>query len=290
MRNTNRKHLLLFYNLSRPWEYYGFSTLITALGVLLAGTTDALLIAQVVSANFLACMFIFVFNDIEDREYDALDAKKRLRNPVASGELSLRQATVFCCLIATSSLLLFSSINNTALLYGSLILLLGFLYSWRKIQLKSKPFLDLLSHGLYFGPLLLLIGLSTRTSTITPSVVAMCIAVFLLSVVGDINNETRDHEVDRLSGISNTASVVNLAKYKLAFSIITLLTVAYIFFFLMVALPAVFNVLIIFYSIVHSVYILYLVRRKRIQLYEYDKRNVLYIGFAIIIILSLVVW
>jgi 4-hydroxybenzoate polyprenyltransferase len=109
-------------------------------------------------------MFIFVINDIEDREYDALDEVKRLRNPLAGGVMQVRHATIFCWLLFTISLLLYLSLTTATFFYGLSLLLLGFFYSWKKVQLKSKPFLDLVSHGLYFGPLLLLAGFSTRNS------------------------------------------------------------------------------------------------------------------------------
>ncbi len=282
--NTKLKH---FYNLARPWEYYGFSALITTLGLLLARATDTLSVICILGANFLACMFIFVINDIEDRYYDALDPAKKLRNPLAGGIMSLRHANVFCWSLFVLSLMLYVSINIQTALYGIAILLLGFLYSWRKVQLKSRPFLDLLSHGLYFGPLLLLAGFSITNTLFTPQVLVMSIAVFVLSVIGDINNEIRDHEVDRLSGIVNTATVFDFARYKKVFSFITLVTVGYIFFYVITTLPILFTSLIVIYSIVHSLYILYLVKYKRIQIYEYNKRNVLYIGYAVLIIIYL---
>jgi 4-hydroxybenzoate polyprenyltransferase len=287
MADFRVSHLKHIYNLARPWEYYGFSVLITTLGLLLAQVTDSSLILRVICANFLACMFIFVINDIEDREYDALDEVKRLRNPLAGGVMQVRHANIFCWLLFTISLLLYLSLTTVTFFYGLSLLLLGFFYSWKKVQLKSKPFLDLVSHGLYFGPLLLLAGFSTSPTVVTYHIVFMCIAVFLLSIIGDINNEIRDHEVDRLSGIRNTATVFDLAKYKKVFSLITLILIAYIFFYVITTLPMFFTVLIGCYSVIHSLYLLYLVKCKRIQVYEYNKRNVLYIGYALVILLYL---
>jgi 4-hydroxybenzoate polyprenyltransferase len=173
-----------FYNLARPWEYYGFSILITSLGLLLARVTDASSMVRILVANFLACMFIFVINDIEDRDYDALDPAKRLRNPLAGGVMSLNHANVFCWSLFSMSLVLYISINIHTTLYGISILLLGFFYSWKKVQLKSRPFLDLISHGLYFGPLLLLAGFSISDAPFTLQVAVMSTAVFVLSVIG----------------------------------------------------------------------------------------------------------
>lgn len=287
MQHSIATKLRHFYNLARPWEYYGFSLLITTLGLLLARATDTPSILRILSANFLACMFIFVINDIEDRDYDALDPAKKLRNPLAGGVMSLNHANMFCWSLFSLSMILYVSINTQTALYGIAILLLGFLYSWRRVQLKSRPFLDLLSHGLYFGPLLLLAGFSITNTQFTLYASLMSIAVFVLSVIGDINNEMRDHDVDRLSGIVNTATVFDFARYKKVFSFITLISVGYIFFYVITTLPILFTALIVAYSIIHSLYILYLVKHKRIQIYEYNKRNVLYIGYAILIILYL---
>ena len=96
MHQALLSHLRPFYNLARPWEYYGFSILITSLGLLLARATDSSAILRILGANFLACMFIFVINDIEDRDYDALDPAKKLRNPLAGGVMSLNHANIFC--------------------------------------------------------------------------------------------------------------------------------------------------------------------------------------------------
>ncbi len=287
MQDNIHHHLRNYYNLSRPWEYYGFSILITTLGLLLAGTTDPPSILRIITANFFACMFIFVLNDIEDREYDALDEIKRHRNPLAGKVMKLEHAKFFCWALFLLSLFLFISINLNTLLCGFLLLLLGFLYSWKTVQLKSKPVLDLVSHGLYFGPLLLLSGFSTSSSNFTYNTVFLSIAVFVLSVIGDIKNEIRDYEVDRLSGITNTATILDLARYKKMFSLITLILVAYIFFYVVTTLPTLFTLIIVLYSTVHSFYFLYLLKFKRIQVYEYGKRNVLYIGYALVILLYL---
>ena len=278
------KYFSSLYKLSRPWEYYGFSILITTLGLLLAEVNNTNTAISVILANFLACMFIFVINDIEDRDYDALDVTKRARNPLSNGSLSLRFANLYCWSLCSLSILIYAALGFTPLIFGLLILLLGFLYSWKRVQLKSRPFFDLISHGLYFGPLLLLTGFNVGNVSVSLHSVLLCISVFILSVISDINNEIRDYAVDRLSGIKNTATIFNFVKYKWFFSVTTLVIISYIFFYVITTLPLLHTSLIVLYSLLHSSYVLYLVKVKRIHIYEYNKRNILYLGYACIIL------
>lgn len=200
------------YRLTRANEYYGNNIALTILGTILNPKLSPIDFIVLFFANLLLTMFAFAINDIEDAEDDAKDPAKVGRNPISAKILTKPVSYVFTFLIGVLPLILLLPYGIYSLSLGVLTLVLGFLYSYKQIRLKSMPFLDLISHGLFLGTLELIIVLTAYNNT--PSLISIIIAlsIFTLSVIGDLGNEIRDFEVDRKTNIKNTASYINVKR------------------------------------------------------------------------------
>lgn len=205
------KKLRAFFQLLRVDEYYGNTFVLTILGSLLnKGHLSLISLVQVFFVSLFLTAFAFAINDIEDAADDAKDPKKVNRNPISAKRLNLFEANIFTYALAGLCLLLAWSLGSLAFVLAVFGLILGFLYSYKAVRLKSMPILDLASHGLFLGAIQLLIAATAFNSPLTPLALLAAAGVFIASVVGDLNNEIRDWEVDRKTNIRNTASIINV--------------------------------------------------------------------------------
>ena len=194
--------------LSRYREFLWFVLITTLLGVASSGGVFGVRMVTVLVANWLAVAFMFMINDVEDAPDDALCPHKAARNPIASGMLSQRGGWWASTLVALLSGFLFLLLGFGPALWGWIGLLLGYLYSWKKIRLKNFPVVDVLSHGM------MLAGCQFLAAFFTFSPGAywwwpfpFCMTVSI-SMYGELFNELRDFHKDREAGLTHTALIL----------------------------------------------------------------------------------
>ena len=97
----------------------------------------------------------------------------------------------------------FAAVGAMALLFGSAIAALGFLYSATPILGKNSPIASSLNH-LLGGTLHFLLG---YTLAHPPSTTGVCIGLFfgLVFAAGHLNQDVRDYDGDLLNGIRTNA-------------------------------------------------------------------------------------
>ncbi len=194
--------------LSRYREFLWFVIITTFLGAASSGGFFGIRLVTALVANWLAVAFIFMINDVEDAEDDALSLHKATRNPVASGMLSYRSAWWASALVAILAGLLFLLLGIGSALWGWIGLLLGYLYSWKKIRLKNFPLLDVLSHSMMLAGcqyLTAFCAFSPRLHWWWP--ITFCMPVSI-SMYGELFNELRDFHKDREAGLTHTAAIL----------------------------------------------------------------------------------
>ncbi len=195
--------------LTRYKELTFFVTVTTLLGVASAKGEVSWQLLVVWAANWLAVVFAFMINDVEDAADDALNPKKVKRNPVSSGELSPRLATVSSFAVAAASAALYYLLGYWPFILGTFSLFLGFVYSWKKIRLKNMAFIDLASHcmmlaGLQFLPAYLVFDHQPQNFFwLFPFT-----SVVAISLYGELFNELRDLEGDLKAGLRHTGAVL----------------------------------------------------------------------------------
>lgn len=229
--------------LTRLGEYIGSVTIVTALGVLTNASDHTLTFLPVLALfamNVLNFAFSFMINDIEDADNDSLDTAKVNRNPVSAGRIRVHRAylyTFVCGLVSASISLL---LGWQVLLINTVSLALGFVYSWRKVRLKSYPVIDFVSHALFLGTLQFLSAVFVANSS-PPALLVMwgALSIFGISVIGDLRNELRDFAVDHKVGLTNTVQLLRLDRYKRYFTHIEIVPAISCLMYLLVVAPAI---------------------------------------------------
>ncbi len=205
--------------LTRWREFISFVVPLTVLGSLLAARANAILLdwrlPAIIVANIMAVGYAFMINDIEDAPDDARDPARAARNPVANGEIGAELGYAACRTLALCTLVLYATGGLFVFLIGLLTLLLSHFYSWRPVRLKAWPVTDVVSHSLMLSGLLLLAGYFLYDAQ--PGVVwLVAAAATLFSVYGQLYNQLRDIEMDRLAGLHNTAILLGAVNARRA--------------------------------------------------------------------------
>ena len=203
-----RKRINGVWRLTRFGEYVSFVIITTLLGAAAGRGSFGWPLAAVLAANWLAVGFAFMINDVEDAPDDALTPDKARRNPISAGDLSPRLGRILSGLVALLAALLYASLGPGPFIAGLASLVVAYLYSWRPVRLKAVPIADLVSHAVMLAGLqfmaayLAFIGDPTRRWIFPLSL------VLAISLYGELFNELRDFEVDRMAGVTHTASLI----------------------------------------------------------------------------------
>jgi 4-hydroxybenzoate polyprenyltransferase len=203
-----KKQLGGILRLTRYREYLWFVIITTVLGAAVGRGTFGWRLIGVLVANWLAVGFAFMINDVEDAPDDALDPAKVNRNPVSCGDLSARLGTVASLVVATGAALLYAVLGVWPLVVGATCLILGYVYSWRCIRLKSVPVADLVSHGLMLAGLQFLAAYFTFGPGPAWRWIFPLTFIVAISLYGQLFNELRDFEGDVRAGVTHTASLL----------------------------------------------------------------------------------
>jgi 4-hydroxybenzoate polyprenyltransferase len=167
--------------------------------------------------------FVFLLNDWADLRVDR-KAPAKVETVFTSRGVTPPQMLVFCLLLAAVSLAALALLSWIALILGAGIALTGVLYSWPAGGAKGLPVASSLAH--LVGQLLqFLLG---YTLVAEPDLRGLQLGAFfaLVFVGGHLNQEVRDHETDRASGIRTNAVtfgqrpvfVVSLVLFSVAFA------------------------------------------------------------------------
>lgn len=208
MRIPVRRQFGGLLRLARYKEYTYFVTITTLLGVAAGHGEFGWRLLCVLAANWLGVGFIFMINDVEDAPEDALNPAKAQRNPVSAGDLSEATAERLSTVVMLASALLFGLLGSWPFIIGGTCLIIGHLYSWRRVRLKTIPGVDLISHCLMLAALQFLAAQFTfEPGYLGPWVFPLVMAISI-SLYGELFNEIRDYEGDVRAGIRHTATVL----------------------------------------------------------------------------------
>ena len=139
----------ILYNLTRIYHYYGKIIFVTVLGTTFVANLSHINFLIIFLANILMTVFFFSYNNVQDYKDDARDKSKTKHNPISQKKISLFWAKVISFSSLVISLFLFYLLGLNTFLIGLVIGAICFLYSWKRVRLKSKPVVDLVSHGMF---------------------------------------------------------------------------------------------------------------------------------------------
>jgi 4-hydroxybenzoate polyprenyltransferase len=194
--------------LTRYKEYPFFVIITSLLGAAAANGFLGWKLIGVLTANLLAVAFAFMINDVEDAPDDALDPAKVKRNPVSASDLSARTGLLASFGVAIAAGLMYAALGIWPLVMGLSCLAIAYLYSWRRIRLKSKPVVDLISHGMMLAGLQYLSAYFSFEPSPFSRWVYPFVFVVGISLYGELINELRDLKGDREAGITHTANLI----------------------------------------------------------------------------------
>ena len=206
MKKPNFKAYLKMLRI-RSWLGY---FLIAALGYTIS-TKLNVHISETTFFYVLVCLYLgfsFSINNYFDVKEDLLKRKKS--NPVAMGEIKQKEGIIFSLLLALLSISL-SLLRGLNVFYFFFILIfLSFSYSSPPFRLKSRPFLDLISHGLFFGSLLFLFPSVFFFKDVGLLHALIATSIFYFSIILELRNHIEDYESDKKAGLRTTVCVLGL--------------------------------------------------------------------------------
>lgn len=272
-------------DLTRWKEYYGKVIFITLLGGYVVKAPLISIIILLI-ANILNGAFAFMINDIADAEDDALDKKKRLRNPISSGRLSNDTAQFATFLTAFFSLVLYLFLGWRVFAYGLSGTVIGFLYSYRKVRLKTKPVVDFSSHGYFLGLVYFLTAVNLGAQIPHLRIfIWLGVPIYLISVTGSISNQIRDYHADRKAGLENSAKFIKFKKFKKLFFYISLILVSTIFTFVILYLSNITRTILsgaTMFIVIHY-YLRWFRHNKAICYYPYNQQFLTFMGLLFLL-------
>lgn len=153
---------------------------------------------------FLLTGSFFSINNAFDVKEDINAGKTS--NLVARGLITRNEAILFSVLMAMAAVAFFSYIGGIlGFLFSTICAILGFLYSVPPVRFKKRPGIDIVSHGLFLGSLLVLIGTTAYGGTLNETAYFFAVGFFVVSCLFQMQNLLGDYFVDRDMGIKTTA-------------------------------------------------------------------------------------
>jgi 4-hydroxybenzoate polyprenyltransferase len=156
---------------------------------------------------------IFVFNDCIGYESDLRDPR-RAPHVFSRHGIRRREVTLAVWVLLALAIAAFATVSFSTLLFGIAIAALGFLYSGSPVFGKSTPIAASVNH-LIGGTLHFLLGY-TLVHTLDANGVGIGVFFGLVFAAGHLNQEVRDHDGDRVSGIRTSAVVFGRRRAFLA--------------------------------------------------------------------------
>jgi len=176
--------------------------------------------------------FSFSINNSFDAEGDVLQKEKAEKNPVATGSISFKESIVFSsCLAFIGLLLTYIWFRNCFTIYLVLIVL-SLAYSAPPFRFKSVPFMDLVSHGLFFGALLYFYGVSAL-GRVTIQNILIGFSIFIYSAFLELRNHLNDFQIDLISGTKTTVCWLG---YEKSLSVLKVLLILHWLFLLILSI------------------------------------------------------
>ncbi|RLI74801.1 4-hydroxybenzoate polyprenyltransferase [Archaeoglobales archaeon] len=199
--------------LARVW--HGRAYIAMAAFGFLFGENYSLFLPFMVS-TLLYISFAFAINNCFDVETDSKNRSKY--NPLVNGSITLKESLLFSVTLALIGIIIASILPLRAFVIYLLSTFLALVYS-APPRLKTKPPLDLISHGLFFGVLPFLFGLYSSNGSID-SYYTLLGSLFFYSCFLEMRNHIGDYSSDLTSNTITSAVVLgkqNAERVKWAF-------------------------------------------------------------------------
>lgn len=176
--------------------------------------------------SFLFLAYGYLINDCFDTQEDSFDKNKI--NLILLGKASFLKGFLFSLLSALLGLIIAIFFDFKTFLFSLLGVVCVFLYSVPPFRLKSRPFLDFLSHGFFGGTFFFLLPFFAFQKTITFPYFLLSLLIFYFSMILEIRNHLEDYEFDKKANLKTTVCFLGKEKSE---AIVYLLIIVFPFLF-----------------------------------------------------------
>lgn len=283
--NGIKQPVIIAYKLSRIYQYYGSIIFISILGASLYQSITTKEFMTLLTANLLMTIFFFSFNNVEDHKDDARDPAKVMHNPISAGKITPFKAKVLSISTLILSLYFYFLLGQVPFLLGFATGLICFLYSWKKVRLKSRPVIDLVSHGMFHTLTFLNSAFIAKNDIGLATIGIFTLMIFFMSALVDFESEIRDFEVDRKARLNNTVSKLNIKSSGKLLTFISVLSV-FLFLGLLIKYGSVLSgIVMVFLGFIIASHYLLVWRRnsKFVYYYPYSQQTLLAYGLIILL-------
>ncbi len=178
-----------------------------------------------INLTTMTCFLAFAFgiNNCFDIETDIAEGNAN-KNPIAIGKISFKNALIVVLMIAVlgSTILAFYTLAWEVIFIYLLLLFLGGFYSAPPLRFKTRPFLDIISHGFFLGSLLYIYGCLIQGNDVMTAVRDPLVPlIFIYSIILNLRNHWEDYDFDLKANINTTATYLGYEKTQKAIIFLT---------------------------------------------------------------------
>jgi len=154
--------------------------------------------------------FGFSINECYDTKEDRLHKEKE--KFFIGKKLTFKKGIIISFITALLGLAFSAYFGFKIFLFALFSLLLGLFYSVPPLRFKERPFLDLISHGLFAGALLFLFPLIVFKKEFTSLDYFLTLSIFYLSVILELRNHLEDYPSDKKAKLKTVACFLGYQK------------------------------------------------------------------------------
>lgn len=182
--------------------------------------------------SFCTLAYAFIINNYFDVEIDRKHERKAKKNtnPLAKGLVTERGTLIIMTILLLISFVSAAYLNLIGLIFVGLSVITSTLYSIKRIRLKEKIGIDIVSHGLMFGFLPFLAGVTLAGGTIDFYILSMGFLFFLINCNALLSHQVLDYDQD----LGNTNNTTTRIGRKMSFIVLILIQIVFLLCFLII--------------------------------------------------------
>ncbi|MEA4813260.1 MAG: UbiA family prenyltransferase [Anaerolineaceae bacterium] len=188
-----------------------FSALL--MGFLVGGVKELSLIFPFMAGFLFGEAALFSYASIEEAPLDVLEEGRNLDNPIAKGQLSIRQARILGAVSALFSILLAGISSAKTILVLTILFVFGGIYFHHSLKLRQNPLLDNLGFVFLVGILpffgALCLGRPEMIDKVLPPGALVCVLAFGIYLSSALNFQ----EEKRLPSLSKVPFLLLITSY-----------------------------------------------------------------------------
>lgn len=193
----------------------------------------SLKIALIVSMiSFCTLAYAYIINNYFDVEIDKKHKRKikAHKNPLAQGSVTERGTLIIMTVLLFFSFTLAVYLNLIGFVFVGLSVITSTLYSIKHIRLKEKTGADIISHGLMFGFLPFLAGVTLAGGIIDFYILSIGFLFFLINCNALLSHQVIDYDQD----LGNTKNTTTRIGRKMGFIFLILIQFVFLLCFLVI--------------------------------------------------------